>query len=131
MPEQTPAAEPRVTGEDILTEIVRNMEAGLFRIRYTTLVPAVFRVYLNVDDFEPIRGAAPFLAAEVRRALSERLRQWNGRPGLLERLAGARRRTEYKILAEDWTVEFFPDAEGRLQRGLKILFIDEPQLDIG
>jgi len=59
----------------------------------------------------------PFLAAEVRRALAERLQSWNAKPGLLERLAGAGPRTEHKILAEDWTVEFFPDAEGRLERG--------------
>jgi hypothetical protein len=80
-------------------------------------VPAVFRVYLNVEDYEPIRGALPFLAGEVRRSLAERLQSWNAGPGLMERLAGAGRRTEYKILAEDWTVEFLPDSEGRLERG--------------
>jgi hypothetical protein len=117
MPEQTPAAEPRVTGEDILAEIVRNMEAGLFRIRYTTLVPGVFRIYLHPDDYEPIRGAVPFLVAEVRRVLGERLAQWNAKPGILQRLAGTGTRTEYKILADDWTVEFYPDTEGRLARG--------------
>jgi hypothetical protein len=117
MPEQTPTAEPRVTGEDILAEIVRNMEAGLFRIRYTTLVPAVFRIYLHSDDYEPIRGAVPFLVAEVRRVLGDRLAQWNAKPGILQRLAGAGPRTEYKILADDWTVEFYPDMEGRLARG--------------
>jgi hypothetical protein len=117
MPEETPAAEPRVTGDDILSEVLRNMEAGLFRIRYTTLVPAVFRVYLHAEDYEPIRGALPFLAAEVRRALGERLAEWNAGPGLLRRLAGAGQRTEHKILAEDWTVEFHPDMEERLERG--------------
>ncbi|MCL4402490.1 MAG: DUF3662 domain-containing protein, partial [Acidobacteria bacterium] len=67
MPEHTPAAEPRVTGEDILSEIIRNLEAGLFQIRYTTLVPAVFRVYLHSEDYEPIRPAVPFLSAAIRR----------------------------------------------------------------
>ena len=117
MPEPTPAAEPRVTGEEILSEIARNMEAGLFRIRYTTLVPSVFRVYLHADDYEPIRGAVPFLAAEVRRVLSERLAEWNARPGILQRLVGAGPRTEFKILGDDWTIEFYPDTEERLQRG--------------
>lgn len=117
MPELTPGAEPRISGDDILAEIVRNMEAGLFPIRYTTLAPSVFRVYLHPDDYEPIRGAVPFLTQEVRRVLNERLAEWNAKPGLLERLAGAGHRTEYKILAEDWTVEFFPDAEARLERG--------------
>lgn len=117
MPDQTPTAEPRITGDDILAEIVRNMEAGLFRIRYTTLVPSVFRVYLHPDDHEPIRTALPFLSTEIRRVLSERLAAWNSKPGLIQRLAGASPQTEYKILAEDWTIEFFPDAEGHLARG--------------
>lgn len=117
MPEPMPGAEPRVTGEEIVSEIVRNMEAGLFRIRYTTLVPAVFRVYLHPEDYEPIRGAVPLLVEEIRRVLNERLEEWNRPPGLLDRLAGAGARTEFKIIAEDWTVEFFPDAEARLDRG--------------
>jgi hypothetical protein len=116
MPEPMSTAEPRITGEDILSEVVRNMEAGLFRIRYTTLVPSIFRVYLHPDDYEPIRGAVPFLAGEIRRALNERLAEWNAPPGLLQRLAGEQR-MEYRSLAEDWTVEFFPDAEDRLARG--------------
>lgn len=117
MPEPIPSAEPRVTGDEIIQEILRNMEAGLFRIRYTTLVPAVFRVYLHPEDYEPIRGAVPLLTEEIRRVLNERLAEWNKPPGLLDRLAGSGQRTEYKIVAEDWTVEFLPDVEGRLERG--------------
>jgi hypothetical protein len=116
MPDLTPA-EPRITGADVVSEIVRNMEAGLFTIRYTTLVPAVFRVYLHPGDYEPIRGAVPFLSAEIRQVLGERLKQWNARPSLIARLSGTGGRTTFKILAEDWTVEFYPDAEGKLQRG--------------
>ncbi len=117
MPEPTRGAEPRVTGEEIISEIVRNMEAGLFPIRYTTLVPAVFRIYLHPDDYDPIRGAVPLLTGEIRRVLNERLAEWNRPPGLLDRLAGAGPRTEYKIAAGDWDIEFLPDAEGRLDRG--------------
>jgi hypothetical protein len=116
MAEPIPTAEPRITGEDILSEILRNLEAGLFPVRYTTLVPSIFRIYLHPDDYEPIRGAIPFLADEIRLALRERLAEWNARPGLLQRLAGAQR-MQYKILTEDWTVEFFPDAEDRMARG--------------
>ena len=116
MPEQTPA-EPRVSGDDIISEIIRNMQAGLFKIRYTTLVPAVYRIYLHPDDYEPIRGALPYLTAEIRLALADHLKQWNARPGLIARLAGNSRRSMFKILADDWTVEFYPDAEGKLERG--------------
>jgi hypothetical protein len=111
MPEQ-------VTGDEILAEILRNMEAGMFRIRYTTLGPSIFRVYLHEDDYEPIRGAIPFLTSEIKRALQEHLSRYNARPGLLTRLGGGgAARTEHKILTGDWTVEFFPDMEAKLQRG--------------
>jgi hypothetical protein len=118
MADQT-AREPRITGEDILSEVLRNMEDGLFRIRYTTLVPSVFRVYLHDRDYEPLRAAVPILVDETRRALNERLAEWNGRDKLsfLRRIGGAVPQTEYKILGEDWTVEFYPDMEGKLQRG--------------
>lgn len=118
MPDQT-AREPRITGEDILSEVLRNMEDGLFRIRYTTLVPSVFRVYLHDGDYNPLRAAVPLLVEETKRALNERLAEWNGRDRLsfLRRIGGAPPPTEYKILGEDWTVEFYPDMEGKLQRG--------------
>ncbi|MCL4402489.1 MAG: FHA domain-containing protein, partial [Acidobacteria bacterium] len=50
-------------------------------------------------------------------ALAEKLKQWNTKPGFFQRLAGNAPRTQYKILPEDWTVEFYPDVEGKLQRG--------------
>jgi hypothetical protein len=64
-----------VNGEDILSEILRNMELGLFRIRYTALVPSVYRVYLQSEDYEPLRNAIPFLVDEIKRALAERLEE--------------------------------------------------------
>jgi hypothetical protein len=118
MADQT-AREPRITGEDILSEVLRNMEDGLFRIRYTTLVPSVFRVYLHDRDYEPLRAAVPLLVEETRRALNERLAEWNSRDRLsfLRRIGGSPPQTEHKILGEDWTIEFYPDMEGKLQRG--------------
>jgi hypothetical protein len=118
MPEQS-TREPRITGEDILLEILRNMEEGLFRIRYTTLVPSVFRIYLSDKDYEPLRAAIPFLVEEAKRALNERLSEWSksGKFDFLRRIGGGPPQTEYKILGQDWTVELYPDMEGKLGRG--------------
>jgi hypothetical protein len=109
--------EPRITGDDILLEIVRNLEEGLFPIRYTTLVPSVFRIYLNDKDFEPLRPALPFLVDEAKRVLNERLAEWTAKPGFLRRIAGALPPAEYKILGKDWVIELYPDMEGKLAPG--------------
>ena len=110
-----------VSGEDILSEILRNMELGLFRIRYTALVPSVYRVYLQSEDYEPLRNAIPFLVEEIKRALAERLEEMKKAeraPAILKRLgASAKDETEYKILGTEWTVEILPDVEGKLEPG--------------
>jgi hypothetical protein len=110
-----------VNGEDILSEILRNMELGLFRIRYTALVPSVYRVYLQSEDYEPLRNAIPFLVGEIKRALAERLEEMKKAeraPAILKRLgASAKEETEYKILGTEWTVEILPDVEGKLEPG--------------
>jgi hypothetical protein len=121
MPEQTSARGSRITGGDLLSEILRNMEEGLFKIRYTALAPSIYRVYLHPEEFEPLRGAMQVLTAEVKRALDERLAAWNGErkaPGFLRKLGGAtQQEVEYKKLTDDWTVEFYPDVDGSLQKG--------------
>jgi hypothetical protein len=121
MPEQTSARPARINGEDILSEILRNLEEGLFKIRHTALVPSIYRVYLHPEELEPLRGALPYLVEEVKRALDDKLAEWNAArksPGFLNRLAGAvKDQTEYKRIGDEWTVEFFPDINGEIQKG--------------
>src|SRR4051794_27149862 len=121
MPERTSARPARINGEDILSEILRNLEEGLFKIRHTALVPSIYRVYLHPEELEPLRGALPYLVEEVKRALDDKLAEWNAArksPGFLNRLAGAvKDQTEYKRIGDEWTVEFFPDINGEIQKG--------------
>ncbi len=100
------------------------MEEGLFRIRRKTLVPAIYRIYLNPEDYEPFRDVVPFIAGEIRAALDERLAAWNGskrklasalleKIGVGEAAAGA----DYVRLGDAWTVEIYPDLDGKLEPG--------------
>ncbi len=73
----TGRAPGRLQGDDLIGEVLRNMEEGLFRIRQKTLVPAIYRIYLSPDDYEPFRDVVPFIAGEIRTALDERLAAWN------------------------------------------------------
>ena len=58
----TGRAPGRLQGDDLIGEVLRNMEEGLFRIRGKTLVPAIYRIYLNPEDYEPFRDVVPFIA---------------------------------------------------------------------
>jgi hypothetical protein len=110
-----------ITGDDILGEILRNLELGQFRIRHTTLLPCVYHIYLHPADWDALAAVVPFLEKEARRALQERVEELN-RAGFGARLGRrlgfeSRPETEYKILDSDFSVEFHPDVENRLQPG--------------
>ena len=114
----------RLQGDDLIGEVLRNMEEGLFRIRRKTLVPAIYRIYLSPDDYEPFRDVVPFIAGEIRTALDERLASWNRSPRklastLLQKIGAgeAAAPSEFVRVSEGWTVEIYPDLDGKLQPG--------------
>jgi hypothetical protein len=118
----------RLQGDDLIGEVLRNMEEGLFRIRRKTLVPSTYRIYLNPEDYEPFRDVVPFIAGEIRGLLDERLARLNGSKrnrakGLLEKIgvgeaAGeALGATEFVRASDAWTVEIYPDLDGTLRPG--------------
>jgi hypothetical protein len=85
-----PATANPVTAREIILEIVRNMREGLEPLHYSTLAPAVYHVYLHPGDMERLRGIAPRIVDEARRALDAELESLN-RASLAERLKLARR----------------------------------------
>ena len=121
----TGRAAGQIQGDDLIAEVLRNMEDGLFRIRRKTIVPAVFRLYLHPADFEPFREIAPFITNEIRLSLDDKLQSWNSSKRrlattVLERIGlgeSSAVPTEYVRAADQWTVEIFADLDGKLQPG--------------
>ena len=120
----TGRAPGRLQGDDLIGEVLRNMEEGLVRIGGKSLVPSIYRIYLSPDDFEPFRNVVPFIAGEIRKALDERLAKWNRSKkslakGLLEKIgAGEAIAVQQAVrVADAWTVEIYPDLDGKLQAG--------------
>jgi hypothetical protein len=102
------------------------MEEGLFRIRRKTLVPAIYRIYLHPDDFEPFRDVVPFISSEIKGALDEKMAALNRSPrkiasSLLNKIgrkAPAPAEPGSYVRASDaWTVEIYPDLDEKLQHG--------------
>lgn len=111
----------QITGDEIISELIRNADAGWFKVRYTVLVPCIFNVYLHPRDYELIKPIAELIREEAVRALKEHLSDLNkprtARP-FGKRLGSAGGpRPEYKILEKEWVIQFHGDQEERLRPG--------------
>lgn len=122
MPADQPKSARQLGGDEIISEILRNADAGQFRMRRSVVIPGVFQVYLNQADYDLIRPVLPALRDEARAALREQMDELNrkAKPGKLVKMLGfesAEAAAEYRILDKDFIIEFFPDVEGTLAPG--------------
>jgi hypothetical protein len=111
----------QITGDDIISELIRNADAGAFKVRYTILVPCIFNVYLHPRDYELIQPIAELIQEEAVRALKEHLSDLNkprtARPFGKRLGSVGEPRPEYKILEKQWMIQFHGDQEERLRSG--------------
>jgi hypothetical protein len=111
----------QITGDDIISELIRNADAGWFKVRYTILVPCIFNVYLHPRDYELIQPIAELIREEAVRALKEHLSDLNKprtpRPFGKRFGSNSEPRPEYKILEKQWVIQFHGDQEERLRPG--------------
>jgi len=111
----------QITGDDIISELIRNADAGWFKVRYTVLVPCIFNVYLHPRDYELIQPIAELIREEAVRALKEHLSDLNkphtARPFGKRFGSAGQPRPEYKILEKHWVIQFHGDQEERLRPG--------------
>ena len=92
MPSRTGEEQGRITGKIIIEQLLRNLELGQFEMGYSVLVPCIFSLYLHPDDYARLTGVFDLIREDARRALTQRLEQWNAKPlslGLAARFAAA------------------------------------------
>jgi hypothetical protein len=129
----------QITGDDVISELLRNVEVGLFKARYTVLLPCRFNVYLQQRDFGLIAPVADVVRQEAKQALNEyldRLNKVRRPPKLIRRLGLAEPKMgpKYKILEPDWSIEFHEGEEDRLRPGEIEIYSDlgtAQALDLG
>ena len=102
--------EHRLSGNIIISELLRNMELGRFEMTYSVLLPCVFTVYLNPADHAALAGVFGLVADDARRSLRARVAELNSQPRVLG-LRRGKAAKEHKIACRDWEIEFLPDAE--------------------
>ena len=111
---------------DLIEAIVENMRANLEELRYSTIAPSRYTVYLSPAEFERLQGLFPRLRAETIRALDEELVRLDRRrrpQRVLGRLFGRPRPLEHAD--GQWHVEFLPDLDDELQDEQDILVQSE------
>ena len=102
---RTPAG--RLTSRDVIDAVVDNMRQNLEELRYATLAPSRYTVYLSASHYARVEGILSRLQAETARALDEELARLN-RPSWL------RRRTPHENAGIRWEIEFVADTAGEL-----------------
>jgi hypothetical protein len=116
MPSQNDA--PRRSARDVIEAVIANMRGNLEPLKYSTLVPSRYVVYLHPAEYARVEGILPVLQEQTMRALGEELQQLNKRPVVrryLDRLVGSTLPVENA--AGSWQVEFLADPDGELAEG--------------
>ncbi len=102
--------EAKLSGNIVVSELLRNMELGKFEMAYSVLLPCVFTIYLNPADYLTLSGVLDLVIEDARKALRARVAGLNSQPS-----AGLRKRTspakEHRIACRDWELEFLPEEE--------------------
>jgi FHA domain len=114
----TPATPSRRPARDLIDAVLENMRTNLEPLKYSTLAPSRYVVFLHPEEYARIEGIIPVLQEQTSRALGEALQNLNNRPvyrRYFDRLAGSAPPVENA--AREWQVEFHPDADGELAPG--------------
>jgi len=126
----------------LIDAIVDNMRQNLEELKYTTLAPSRYTVYLSSAELTRLEGIIPRLQAEATRALDEELTRHN-RPSWFRRQASSlglpawpwRRRAPLENAAPRWHIEFLPDTDGELAAEGDIIVHSDlmlaPDLELG
>src|SRR5438034_9707314 len=110
---------PRRPARDLIEAILQNMRENLEPLKFSTLAPSRYVVYLHQKEYARLEGIIPLLEEEAIRALTEALDELNHR-SVLQRytahIVGART-PPVQNAGATWHVEFVPDPDDSLKEG--------------
>jgi hypothetical protein len=126
-PRTASAAPTRRPARDIIDAVVDNMRKNLEPLKYSTLAPSRYTVYLHANEFSRLEGIVPILREQTIQALTDELQKLNRRSplatvasrlnvlGWVDRWSGPG--TEIRNAAAEWQVEFMADPDGDMNEG--------------
>jgi hypothetical protein len=116
---ETAAPAPRRPARDIIDAVVDNMRKNLEPLKYSTLAPSRYVVYLHAGEFARLEGIVPILQEQTIRALTDELGKLNRRSPLRTWVDRLRKEPDQNVrqAGADWQVEFLPDPDGDMSEG--------------
>lgn len=128
----------RRPARDLIEAVVDNMRKNLEPLKYSTLAPSRFTVYMHPTEFARLEGITPILQGETVRALADELQKLNRLSPVkrwLERLTGDHR-PQIDNPGAEWQVEFRADPDGDMNEGdllidSELVLPASPELGVG
>jgi pSer/pThr/pTyr-binding forkhead associated (FHA) protein len=115
-----PVDKPRRPARDLIAAVLENMRRNLEPLKYSTLAPSRYLIYLHPAEYARLESIMPILQEQTMRALAEELDSLNRRTTLQRyaaRIVGKEQPPPVERAAGDWHVEFLPDPDGDLAEG--------------
>jgi hypothetical protein len=109
----------RRPARDLIEAVVDNMRKNLEPLKYSTLVPSRFTVYVHPTEYARLEGIIPILEEQTVRALADELHKLNRRSPIkrwFDRLTGEPE-TPIDNAGAEWQVEFRADPDGDMNEG--------------
>jgi hypothetical protein len=109
----------RRPARDLIEAVVDNMRKNLEPLKYSTLTPTRFTVYVHPTEFARLEGIIPILEAETVRALADELHRLNRNSPIERWIKRLTRDREPQIdnAGAAWLVEFRADPDGDMNEG--------------
>jgi hypothetical protein len=109
----------RRPARDLIEAVVDNMRKNLEPLKYSTLAPTRFTVYVHPTEYARLEGIIPILEGQTVRALADELHKLNHRSPIkrwLERLRGEHE-PQIDSAGTEWQIEFRADPDGDMNEG--------------
>jgi len=130
-------APSRRQARDITEAVVANMRQNLERLRYSTLAPSRYTVYLHPREYARLEGIVPILQEQTIRALVEELARLNTGSPVRRWVRRFVTDSEPEVRnGSDWQVEVLADPDGEMSEGdllvdSELVLPARPELGVG
>ena len=128
----------RRPARDLIAAVVENMRSNLETLKYSTLAPSRYVVYVHPAEYARLESIIPILQEETVRALTEELDRLNNPSGLRRYSSRLKGESTPRVQTPsgDWQVEFVMDPDGELAEGdilidSELMLPAQPELGVG
>jgi hypothetical protein len=122
----TPVEQTRRPARDLIVAVLENMRRNLEPLKYSTIAPSRYLVYLHPVEYGRLEGLLPVLQEQTVRALAEELDALNN-PSFVRKYADrllGHTRAPVQSVSTEWQVEFLSDPDDDVAEG-DILIVSE------